>query len=81
MSSNTCFYIKSMEHPSLGLTSDIGDEYANSKYELINVDVHHLVPNNKHQKWKYDENTRLLTTHAHPGKAVFAGSNKNVVLF
>ena len=81
MDSNTCFYIKSVEHPSLGLTSDIGDEYAKSKYELINIDVHHLVKDNIHQKWSYDEDTRKLTTHAHPNMAVFAGSNKNVVLF
>jgi hypothetical protein len=31
MASNSCFYIQSVEHPDLGLTSDNGDEYG-SKY-------------------------------------------------
>lgn len=58
MDTNNCFYIQSHEHPSTGLTSDKGEEYANSKYALINVDVHHLVKGNMHQKWKYNEDTR-----------------------
>lgn len=48
MDTNKCFYIQSLEHPSTGLTSDKGEEYANSKYALINVDVHHLVKGNIH---------------------------------
>lgn len=80
MSSNSCFYIQSAEHKDLGLTSDVGDEYA-SKYQLINIDVHHLVSGNNHQKWKYDENTRKLSTWSHPDMSSFAGSNANVVLF
>jgi hypothetical protein len=47
----------------------------------VNIDVHHLTLGNDNQKWSYDENTRKLTTHAHPDKSAFAGTNHNVVLF
>jgi len=80
MSSNSCFYIQSVEHPDIGLVSDVGNEYK-SVYQLLNVDVHHLTLDNDNQKWSYDENTRKLTTLAQPGKAAFAGANNNVVLF
>lgn len=80
MSSNACFYIKSAEHPDLGLVSDTGNEYK-SAYQLINVDVEHLTLGNDNQKWSYDENTRKLTTLSQPTKAAFAGANNNVVLF
>lgn len=31
--------------------------------------------------WAYDENTRALTNHEHPNMAIFAGKNKNVVIY
>ena len=80
MDSNQCFYIQSVEHPNLGLTSDAFNEYG-SKFQLINVDIHHLENGNNNQKWKYDEDTRKLTTHSHPDKSMLAGANFNVVLF
>ena len=53
MSSNSCFYIQSVEHPDIGLVSDVGNEYK-SVYQLLNVDVHHLTLDNDNQKWSYD---------------------------
>jgi len=48
---------------------------------LFNIDLHKLVKGRKTNMWAYDENTRALTNHEHPNMAIFAGKNKNVVIY
>lgn len=72
-----------MKYPDLGLAIDTNDLYEKTKTSalLFNIDLHHLKKDKKQNMWAYDETTHAITNHEHPTMSIFAGTNKNVVIF
>jgi len=89
-----CFFImypkKDSKGQDLVLEIDHKDKYAPKKTGIYNVRFHPFEGDmdeddeDNHvaaQQWKYDEKEHKLITKAYPGKVLFQGNNRNLVVY
>lgn len=87
-----CCYIIALgpdgEKTDMALTTSFVDKYAPKKTGVYNIALEKLnkdAPDGSNEKraqqWTYWAKGRALLTKAHPGRALFEGFNKNLIIF
>lgn len=86
MQPGKCFYINSLGDngsADTGLVLEVSseDKYAPKKTGVYDIGLKKKAKGNKAQMWSWDDAKGTLSPFVYPNKALFEGSNKNMIVF